>query len=635
MSHLIRIVTLALAIIGLIATVTATLSGSTLKSARSFEADLPAVRTESPKRTLATFAALKALLEESFERYQNARTGEEFDRVVSLSDELTSLIDLSDQPDAVKKRNGLLTAMVLLDVWDIIPPVDLDTVPDKSAMIGDGLGTYVVPDTPIRLSRIDEGERAGEYLFDEITIRTAPRFLAGLESETTAEAGVNWSAELEQFAGPWLPASWIGAIPPSFLQDIWGTPLWKVILSVVAGFLLFVVAALVSAALPVARHGNLLPPVSKLIYCASILPVLVFFHYLLTRQINVTGRFADGANALLAVIWFGTLAAVFWNAILACAAAIWSSRTGSGDDAGDSLGQMLAHLIALVGAVWIIAYGLQSLGFPALSVLAGLGIGGLAGALAIRPTLENLIGGFVLYIDKPIRVGDWCEFGPYSGIVEKIGVRSTNVRAMDRTIISIPNAQFVNMELINWARCDQMLINPTIGLIYDTSSDQLRYVLAEARRMAIAHPRIDSDTVRIRFAGYGESSLDIDVRVYAQATEWNDFFAIREDFLLRLKDIVEGAGTSFAFPSRTLYVSRDTPRDPQKTVDAEDAVDEWRRSKELPFPWFSSVEREKMNNSLRYPPHGSPDGIPDEVETTSGSEPLSTQTGNQTPLSSD
>ncbi|SNS30873.1 MscS family membrane protein [Tropicimonas sediminicola] len=635
MSRLVRVLVLGLAVIGLIAAVTATLSVSTLDSARSFEADLPAVRTESPKQTLATFSTLKALLEESLERYQSARTGEEFDRIVSLTDELTSLIDLTDQPDAVKRRNGLLTAMVLLDVWDIIPPVDLDTLPDKSAMIGDGLGTYVVPDTPIRLSRIDEGERVGEFLFDETTIRTAPRFLAGLDSETTAETGVNWRAELEQFAGPWLPATWVGSIPPSFQKDIWGTPLWKVVLSVVAGFLLFVVAALVSAALPVARRGNLLPPMSKLVYCASILPVLVLFHYLLTRQINVTGRFADGANALLAVIWFGTLAAIFWNAILAGAAAIWSSRTGSGDDAGDSLGQMVAHLIALIGAVWIIAYGLQSLGFPALSVLAGLGIGGLAGALAIRPTLENLIGGFVLYIDKPIRVGDWCEFGPYSGIVEKIGVRSTNVRAMDRTIISIPNAQFVNMELINWARCDQMLINPTIGLIYSTSSDQLRYVLAEARRMAIAHPRIDSDTVRIRFAGYGESSLNIDVRVYAQVTEWNEFFAVREDFLLRLKDIVESAGTSFAFPSRTLYVARDTPRDPQKTSHAEDTVDKWRRSKEFPFPMFSKAERDKVDNSLRYPPYGSPDSILDGAEMASGSEPLSTQSGKPTPETGD
>ena len=114
----------------------------------------------------------------------------------------------------------------------------------------------------------------------------------------------------------------------------------------------------------------------------------------------------------------------------------------------------------------------------------------------------------------------------------------------------MPNAQFADMQIVNWARCDQMLIAQTIGLRHETDADQLRHVLAKIREMFHGHPRIDSETVRVRFVGYGASSLDLDIRVYARTHEWNDFYAIREDVLFRIKDIVEQSGTGFAFLRR-------------------------------------------------------------------------------------
>ena len=154
----------------------------------------------------------------------------------------------------------------------------------------------------------------------------------------------------------------------------------------------------------------------------------------------------------------------------------------------------------------------------------------------------------MLYLDQPIRIGDFCTFGDKTGTVEAIGVRTTKVRALDRTLINVPNSALADMQLINWAKCDRMLISATIGLRYETDSDQLRYVLVKFREMLHAHPKIDRDTVRVRFAGYGASSLDIGVRIYALTREWNEFHAIREDVFLRMKDIVEESGTGFAFP---------------------------------------------------------------------------------------
>ena len=627
MLRLARALTLALAVIALIAAVSGTASNLGVRADRHFAGDLPVVRTESPQQTLTSLVTIKSEIEAARERYATSRGSADFALMLGLVDELISLIDLSTQPEAVARRNGVQTAMTLLEISDLIPPIDLAAVPDASAMRDAGFTSYAVPGTPLRLTRMGEGERDGEFLFDASTTRIAPRFLNGLQSDAPDAPVTDWTAEFEQFAGPWIPAEWIATLPPTMKRDLFGTPGWKVALTMSVALVIFLALFLARSALPSSKGMRLLPPISRLLYAASILPLLLFLRYVLEDQLNLTGRFADGVRVIFITIWYGSLAAIFWNAALAGAAAIGASKVERGDASDQSLLQLVAHVIGLVGAIWIAAYGLQSLGLPVFSLIAGLGIGGLAVALAIRPTLENLIGGLVIYLSKPVRVGDWCEFGTRSGTVERIGVRSTNIRAMDRTVISIPNAQFANMELVNWARCDQMLIEPTIGLIYNTTSDQLRYVLAEARRMALSHPRIDGDTVRIRFAGYGESSLDIAFRVYARTTEWNDFHAIREDFLLRLKDIVEAAGTSFAYPSRTLFVARNEPPDHDKTAEAENKVKTWRGRHELPFPNFSEKTRRKLKDTLTYPPQGSPDSDDDEAHIESASEPLSSEGG--------
>jgi MscS family membrane protein len=271
-------------------------------------------------------------------------------------------------------------------------------------------------------------------------------------------------------------------------------------------------------------------------------------------------------------------------------------------------------------------YGANQLGVPLVSLLAGLGVGGLAVALAARPTLENLIGGIILYFDRPVSVGDFCSFGDHTGTVERIGVRSTKVRARDRTIITVPNATFADLEIINWARCDMMQILETVGLRYETGLEQLRYVLAKLREMSLAHPKVDNDTRRIRFIGYGPSSLDIQIRVYALTRNWNDFFAIQEDFMLRVGEIVAEAGTSFAFPSRTLYLGSDAGLHEERGNAAIDQVQSWRRTGQLPFPHMPSARREQLADTLDYPPRGSPEAFDPEFPDGEAAEPLSKET---------
>lgn len=181
--------------------------------------------------------------------------------------------------------------------------------------------------------------------------------------------------------------------------------------------------------------------------------------------------------------------------------------------------------------------GADRLGLPRCGSIAGLGVGGLAIALAAQPTIENLIGGLSLFADKPIRVGDVCQYGSDLGKVESIGIRSTRIRGVDRTLTTIPNAALSRTPVVNLSQRDRMLIKCVFGVRYETSPEQLRYLLARTRETLLSHPRISPEGMRARFVGFGASSLDIEVFAYATTRDWPEFLGIREDVFLRVMDV--------------------------------------------------------------------------------------------------
>ena len=153
-------------------------------------------------------------------------------------------------------------------------------------------------------------------------------------------------------------------------------------------------------------------------------------------------------------------------------------------------------------------------------------------------------------------------------MVEAIGLRSVKIRSLNRTVVTIPNAEFANLHIENFTRRDRVLLIAEIGLRYETTPDQLRWVLTEIRKLLLEHPRVTEDPARARFIGFGEHSVNIEIFAYVNTTDWNEFLAVREDIFLRLIDTVEESGTGFASPSTVNYLARDsgidTERDPAK-----------------------------------------------------------------------
>ena len=277
--------------------------------------------------------------------------------------------------------------------------------------------------------------------------------------------------------------------------------------------------------------------------------------------------------------------------------AITSGHTGAGSLV--LLGQRIVKVLIVLFAGLTV---LGVLGFNMTTALAGVGIGGLAIGFGAQKTIENLFGGVSLLGDEVIRVGDVCNFNGRVGSVEDISLRSTRIRTVERTELSIPNGSLATMNVENLSRRDKFLFNPKIGLRYETTPDQLRYVLAEARRLLYEHPKVETASARIRFTGLEDSWLGLEIFSYILTRDAAEFNAIREDILLRLMDIVYDAGTGFAFPSQTLYLGRDPKPDEAKAKEAEERVNRWREERHLPFPDFSPAEISEFRDSLPYPP---------------------------------
>jgi len=211
-----------------------------------------------------------------------------------------------------------------------------------------------------------------------------------------------------------------------------------------------------------------------------------------------------------------------------------------------------------IGEVAVLAMGvvatLSQLGYPVASLLAGLGLGGLAVALAAQKTVENLFGSVSLGVDQPFRVGDFVRVEDFVGTVEEIGLRSTRFRTLDRTLITIPNGSLAEMRLESLSARDRMRLACIVGLVYETTAAQMRIVLAGLEGVLRAHPKIWPDAVVVRFKEFGDSSLNVEIMAWFQTPDWSEFQLIRQEVLIGFMDVVEKAGSSIAFPTRTVHL---------------------------------------------------------------------------------
>jgi MscS family membrane protein len=209
-------------------------------------------------------------------------------------------------------------------------------------------------------------------------------------------------------------------------------------------------------------------------------------------------------------------------------------------------------VIAVTIGIFIL---LRYFGIDATAALAGLGIGGIAVALSAQKTLENVIGGVSIIMDQAVRVGDFLKIGDVLGTVDFIGLRSTRIRTLDRTVLTVPNGQLATINIETLSVRDKYWFHHVVPLRYETTAAQMRGVVDGVRAYLAGHPRVDrTETLRVRFLRFGAFSLDVDLFAYIIARDWEDFLETQQELMLEVMAIVERSGAAIALPAQRLHV---------------------------------------------------------------------------------
>lgn len=242
------------------------------------------------------------------------------------------------------------------------------------------------------------------------------------------------------------------------------------------------------------------------------------------------------------------------------------------------LDDMLVPIISSSIKFILVAFGvllvIQNLGYSVSSVLAGLGIGGAAVALASKDTLANIFGSLVVFFDHPFDIGDWIEVNGISGSVEEIRLRSTIIRTWDNSLVTMPNQLLTTASINNYERRHKRKMDCNFGVLYSTTADQIEKIVSDIKQYILENPDLYAPNHYVGFLGFGDSSLDIEVVVFTLETSKAEHMAVRQKFLLQVMRIVEAAGTGFAFPTRTLEWASNSPKVPMQLSHPRDLNDE-------------------------------------------------------------
>jgi MscS family membrane protein len=493
----------------------------------------------APESTDATEAEVspsspRAALSSFFELTRAGRLGE--------AAKILDLPEGADGPRAARRLKAVLDAHGRIDLARVSLQARGDAE-DKLPPFIDEITVISGPDSvdePVRMKRTDEGDKA-RWVFTRATVGHVDAWYDRLENRWI----LDHMPELLLRSGPrdLLWWQWIAMPVLVFFAWIVGR-----ILSFISSAVLGRVASRTAWTWDEAileRIGKPLTLGWGLVAMLGALPYLGLF-----RPADASLR--SFIRTALFVTFFWALTRTIGVVTDLIMQSAWSTSHASS--------RSLVPLGARVGKVVVVALAivaiLSDLGYPVASLIAGLGVGGLAVALAAQKTIENLFGAFSIGLDQPFREGDFVKIEDFVGTVEAIGLRSTRVRTLDRTLISIPNGKLAEMRLESYTARDRLRLACVVGLVYDTNAAQMTEILEGIERVLREHPQIWPDAVVVRFKEFGASSLDIEVMAWFTTTDWNEFTLIRQQLLIGFMSVVEKAGSSFAFPTRTVHLAR-------------------------------------------------------------------------------
>jgi len=502
-------------------------------------------------------------------------------------------LDLRYLPKSITSIEPVMLARALAFVWNQQNVLDLTELSDSpTGHADDNLPSYrdqigqvemSEGTIPIFIQRIPDGEGDFVWRISNATVALVPKMW---EEHGFSEHAI-----------------WLSNHLPPF--SILGMMNWQFVLTVTALFVLWFVSGPIVRVLAFLslRIPNQFPNGIRRFW---EIPMRLIIYVLLFRQViqhlglSVSAKVYLQSSPLeyLAITTFATGLITLWRDYK------FRKLEASSDTHLVALLKPMVLIIKIIVVVTAALVWAHNAGFNISTLIAGLGVGSLAVALAAQRTMENVIGAATLYAARPVRPGDFCRFGNLKGTVEEIGLRSVTLRTLDRTLVSIPNAKFSSDQVENISVRDRIRYYKHLQLQMSTAN-QLRVILGELREMFNAHPKIQQDTVSIRLENIEAATAVLRVDAGVMTTDFQEYLAVAEDLNLRIIELVHGNGAIFSGPGQVLQL-RDFYQASGETLAEVDAkLAQWSDQSQLPFPDVSSEHKAQIKDSLEYPPKGS------------------------------
>ena len=449
-------------------------------------------------------------------------------------------------------------------------------------------GMFQVGDrtSDVIMVRVDDPAVGKIWLISRESVASAAQLLETEQKEKPTfvdrilPAALTRTEVLGMSLAQWL--GWLLSFPISLLLA------WPV------GFLLSAPRWLVRKALQLPYVPVWETPLSKPLRCIVAILVNSLSIYLLKPPLLYRVYYLRLMAALLAACFIWLLARIADRGFERALNRARTQHTGA-----ESILILSQRFLRIALALVAVVAALAMLGFNMRTALAGLGIGGLAIALAAQKTLENVLGGVSLLMDKAVQVGNVCKIGGHVGVVEDVGLRSVKVRTGDQTLLVVPNGALAQMQFENLASRRKCLIDQRFSLRIETETEQLRFVLDRVQTMLDQHPAIEPGTSRVRVANFAGASFELELWAYGKTGDWPTFTAIQQDVILKTAEIVAVSGTRFAAPTQLTYLSHDSGIDTKGSNDGARRVAENIRLDPGPVAVSEDVSRRSVVSAAK------------------------------------
>ncbi len=499
--------------------------------------------TSNPVATYHSFLAETRRIEGLFHAYRRDPTYANEAAIGRAMIRLgTAVFDLRDVPVATRLKHAAAGVGYLADILNRLPEYTGGRPP------GDPPARWTLPGTEIRLVRLTEGPRAGDYVFSAQTLASLPTWHAEIIGEPVLRGtGTgSWRHAQQRATGPLLSRLPLGALPEALQVNLGETPLWKAVLTLLS--FLLVLALILVWGRRARRLARRLPP-WKAYAVAFTVPALgaaliSLAYAFIAFEIIPTGVVSDAAMLIAIILLFIAAAWAVWLLWWLVAEAVIASPFFPNDIYDANLIRLVARVGSLLSAGGLIMLGANDIGIPALGLLAGVSIGGVALALAAQSTVENLFGGVSLFADRPFRVGDTIAYGSAAGQVVAIGPRSSRIRASDGRITTVPNADLAKMHVTNLSARDHWTFQQRIGAARVTPRAKLVALLDDLQEKLEAHPSVVQlpGWPRVRLVGVNDTALEIEVAAQILTADEASFLTIQQELILIILQAMEQAG---------------------------------------------------------------------------------------------